>query len=139
VNVLRSFARDLVQFLQADRAARSATPVEAAGKSLQPVREQKVAPVLGLSRFRDAFEQFPQGLGGTMRTLQAERAFQRQAPVAAQLKNLSRDGFDAGRRAPVDLSGGVKASALASVPDAPVSAASAKGGFTASLDDLAGL
>lgn len=137
MNVLRSFARDLVKFLEADRASRSATPVEAGGKSLQPVREQKVPQVLGLSRFRDAFEQFPQGLGGTMRTLQAERAFQRQP--AAQLKNLSRDGFDAGRRSPVDLSGGVKAPAVALAPDAPAKAASAAGAFTASLDDLAGL
>lgn len=137
MNVLRSFARDLVQFLEADRASRSATPVELGGKNLQPVREQKVAPVLGLSRFRDAFEQFPQGLGGTLRTLQAERAFQRQAP-AVQLQHMQRDGFDGGRRAPVDLSGGVKASATASKPEAPAPAAHAPV-FTASLDDLLGL
>lgn len=137
MNVLRSFARDLVQFLQADRQARSATPVEAGGKSLQPVREQRVPAVLGLSRFRDAFEQFPQGMAGTMRTLQTERAFQRAAP--AQLQSFSRDGFEAARRAPVNLSGGLKAPAQASMPEAPAPAASAKGSFTASLDDLAGL
>ncbi|MEW5738418.1 MAG: hypothetical protein AB1938_05800 [Myxococcota bacterium] len=136
MNVLRSFARDLVQFLQADRASRAATPVEVGSQSLQAVREQKVAAVIGLSRFRDAFEQFPQGLAGTVRTLQAERAFQR--PLAAQLQNLSRDGFESARRSPVDLSGGVKAPAAALVPEAPAPA-SAQGSFTASLDDLAGL
>jgi hypothetical protein len=139
VNVLRSFARDLVQFLHADRAARSATAVEVGGQSLQAVREQKVPAVLGLSRFRDAFEQFPQGMQGTVRTLQAERAFQRQAPVAAQLQHFSRDGFEAARRAPVNLSGGVKAPASALVLEAPAPAAGARGSFTASLDDLAGL
>lgn len=138
MNVLRSFARDLVKFLEADRASRSATPVQPGGQSLQPVREKKVPAVLGLGRFRDAFEQFPQGMAGTMRTLQSERAFQRQPP-AMQLKNLARDGFDAGHRAPVDLSGGVKAPAVALAPDAPAPAAPSHGAFTASLDDLAGL
>jgi hypothetical protein len=138
MNVLRSFARDLLQFLEADRASRSATPVQPGGQSLQPVREKKVPAVLGLGRFRDAFEQFPQGATGTMRTLQAERAFQRLAS-ALPLQHLMRDGFDPGRRALVDLSGGVKAPAVALAPHAPAPAAAAPAAFTASLDDLVGL
>jgi hypothetical protein len=138
VNVFRSFARDLVQFLHADRVARSATPVEVGGTSLQAVREQKVPAALGLSRFGDAFEQFPQGFTGTVRALWAERAFQRPAPMAQQLPHFSRDGFEPARRAPLDLLGG-HAPVAALVPEAPVSAAHAHGGFTASLDDFVGL
>ena len=98
------------------------------------MRGNQVAAVLGLSRFRDGFEQFPQGAQGALRTLQSERAF-RPAVTAA---SLQRDGFDGGRRGPVDLSGGVKPSFEVSTPAAEPHAAPSAG-FSASLDDLGAL
>lgn len=132
MNVLRSLARDLWNVLDVNKGA-AASP-EVGAKTLDAVRQQRVPGVLGLSRFRDGFEQFPQGAAGTLRTLQAERAYRPAFTPAS----LQRDGFDGGRRAPVDLSGGVKvkyatreASAAVASPAAP--------DFTASLDDLAAL
>jgi hypothetical protein len=131
MNVLRSLARDLVQFLQADRS------VASEGKSLQPLGQQKAAPVVGLARFRDAFEQLPQGLGGTMRALQAERVFLQRAPFVSPMRLASGDGFEAQRRAPVDLSGGVQVNSSSVSPDvAPTASPSPAAGFSASLDDL---
>ena len=71
-----------------------------------------------------------QGAAGTLRTLQAERAFRPAFTPAS----IQRDGFDGGaRRTPLDLSGGVKAkySAQQAVASHPGPS------FSASLDDLA--
>lgn len=124
MNVLRSLARDLWNVVG------TAKSPEAGAKTLDAVRQQRVPGVLGLSRFRDGFEQFPQGPAGTLRTLQAERAFRPAFTPAA----LQRDGFDGGaRRMPLDLSGGVKAKVAAREAAASPMAAA----FSASLDDLA--
>lgn len=131
MNVLRSFARDLWNVLDVRKGA--AQP-EVGGKSLSAVREQRVPGVLGLSRFRDGFEQFPQGAQGTLRTLSAERTF-RPAFTAA---TLQRDGFERGSRAPVDLRGGLK-TAVAAREDRPAAVTAAPAAFSASLDDLAAL
>jgi hypothetical protein len=134
MNVFRSLARDVWNLMDASRLSKAAGP-EAGGRTLNAVREQRVPGVLSLTRFRDGFEQFPQGVNGTLRTLQAERAFRPMVSAAS----LQRDGFDAGRRAPVDLSGGVKVKPLATTQDPVAAAAPASNGFTASLDDLAAL
>ncbi len=134
MNVLRSLARDMWNLMDASRAAKSAGP-EAGGQSLHAVREQRVPAVVSLTRFRDGFDQFPQGVQGTLRTLQAERAFRPMVSAAS----LARDGFDAGRRAPMDLSGGVKVKPLAVTKDPVAAAAPAPTAFSASLDDLAAL
>ncbi|MDP1827198.1 MAG: hypothetical protein Q8L48_28250 [Archangium sp.] len=129
MNVLRSLARDLWNVVGAAKAP------EAGAKTLDAVRQQRVPGVLGLSRFRDGFEQFPQGAAGTLRTLQAERAFL----PAFKPASLQRDGFDGGaRRMPVDLCGGVKTKYATGEASGAV-AAPAGGGFNASLDDLASL
>jgi hypothetical protein len=132
MNVLRSLAREMWNLMDASRASTSAVP-KPGEQSLNAVRQQRVAPVLNLSRYRDSFEQFPQGVQGTWRALRRERAFQPQVSAAT----LQRDGFDLGRRSPVDLSGGVKAAPLASKRDAVQASPIAPTAFTASLDDLA--
>lgn len=131
MNVLRSLARDLWNVLDVTQG--SATP-EVGAKTLDAVRQQRVPGVLGLSRFRDGFEQFPQGAAGTLRTLQAERAFRPTFIPASR----QRDGFEGGRRSPVDLSGGVKG-AFSKTAEKPAPAAPASPDFSASLDDLASL
>lgn len=123
MNVFRSLARNLWNALEVKGAAQP----EPGAKTLNVVREQRVPSVLGLSRFRDGFEQFPQG---ARRTLQAERAY-RPAMTAA---NLQRDGFDGAHRAPVELSGGLRSAAF----EGPAQPRAAQG-FTASLDELAAL
>ena len=130
MNVLRSLARDLWNVLD---VRKSAAP-EPGAKTLDAVRQQPVPAVLGLSRFRDGFEQFPQGALGTLRTLQTERAYRPAFTPAS----LQRDGFDGGRRAPVDLLGGVQAKFVKHEEPAAPSAPAALD-FSASLDDLAAL
>jgi hypothetical protein len=128
MNVFRSLARNVVSFLD----VKGASQPEPGAKTLNAVRQQRVPGVLGLSRFRDGFEQFPQGAQGALRTLQAERAYR---PTYSAPLNTQRDGFDGGRRSPVDLSGGVKPAAFHVSNEAPVAAQ----GFSASLEDLASL
>ena len=130
MNVFRSLARNLFNVPE----VKGATQPEPGGKTLNAVRQQRVPGVLGLSRFRDGFEQFPQGAQGALRTLQAERAYR---PTFSAPANTQRDGFDGARRAPVDLSGGVKPAAFEVKQQAP--AAATAGAFSASLDDLASL
>jgi hypothetical protein len=132
MNVLRSLARDLWNVLDVSKTGVQSPDVGAT--TLNAARQKAVPAVLGLSRFRDGFEQFPQGAVGTLRTLQAERAFRPQVTAQA----LQRDGFDGARRLPVDLSGGFKPSVHVTnaVPTAPVQAAPA---FSASLQDLSAL
>jgi len=130
MNVFRSLARNLWNAVE----IKGTSQPEPGAKTLNAVREQRVPGVLGLSRFRDGFEQFPQGVQGTLRALQAERAFRPQLTAAS----LQRDGFEGGHRAPVDLSGGVKAPAFEVKVETPAAAPS-NAGFTASLDDLAQL
>lgn len=94
--------------------------------SLTLVREQRVTPVLGLDNFADAFEQLPQqpreqaraqarlGSQAVRRVhVPAETSAPYQpglsAASAQQLAQLQRsrqrDAFEAGRKAPVNLSG----------------------------------
>lgn len=130
MNVLRSLAREFLNVFDAGRAAQP----EPGAKTLNALRQPAVPPVLGLSRFRDGFESFPQGPLGTMRALSAERAF-RPVVSAAQLQH---DGFEAAPRSPVDLSGGVKPSFQLS-EQTPAAAPAPDAGFMASLDDIAAL
>jgi hypothetical protein len=134
MNVFRSLARDVWNVFEAGRAK---SP-EAGAKTLDAVRQQRVPGVLGLSRFRDGFEQFAQGAQGTVRTLQAERAY-RPAMVRAPL--VRGDGFDgpSGRKNPVDLAGGVKTKYSTREESAAAASPSSQGHFNASLDDLASL
>jgi hypothetical protein len=132
VNVFRSIARDVMDL--ANRVAVKA-PADLPSGSLAAVRQQRVAPVLQTSRFRDAFEQFPQGARGTLGTLSAERAFRPQFS-AAPGRSLQTDGFERATRRGVDLSGGLKASSKAESKADPISAGVASNGFNASLDDL---
>lgn len=130
MNVLRSLARDV---WNVSEASKSKTP-EPGARTLDAVRQQRVPGVLGLSRFRDGFEQFPQGAQGTLRTLQAERAYR---PAMVRVPLVRGDGFDAstGRRNPVDLAGGLKTK----YSTREESALPAQPHFSASLDDLASL
>jgi len=127
MNVLRSLARQLLNTQVAESS------LKAQPNSLAAVREQRVAKVVGLPKFADAFEQLPQGTRGTAQTFKAERAWQPNARLQVVLG--ARDGFEAGRRAPVDLSGGVRTAARLPEempPRPPVRS----NGFSASLDDL---
>lgn len=134
MNVLRSLARDLWNVLDVRGRGEVQGPEAGAG-TLNAARQKAVPAVLGLSRFRDGFERFPQGAVGTLRTLQAERAFRPQLTQATR----SRDGFDGARRAPVDLSGGVKPAAFSAQTELAAPAAAPAPAFSASLDDLGGL
>lgn len=134
MNVLRSLARDLWSVLGAERSARGAA--QPGAQTLSAVRQARVPSVLGVHRYRDAFEQLPQGVHGALRTLAGERAFRPVSTVRPSPHQ--RDGFDAAPRLPVDLSGGVAPSVAQAQAEAPV-AAPPGNGFTASLDDLAAL
>lgn len=123
-----------MSLVKAERFSHTPSATEVGAQSLQPVRQQRVAPVLNVSRFRDAFEQFPQGAPGMLRTIQSERAFRPALAALPTARSLMRDGFDGGRRAPVNLSGGVRAPAVQ--VEQPVAAAAPSNAFTASLDDL---
>jgi hypothetical protein len=131
MNVLHSLARELVRFLEVDRPARGASPVQPGGASLQPVRERRVPAVLGLSRFRDGFEPLP-GVAAV-----ALRGPQR--PAAAVLTALTRDGFEGGRRSLLDLSGGAVGTPPLSATTAARAGVPFAGAFSASLDDLLAL
>ncbi len=130
MNVFRSLARDVFNF--ASNRVGADAPVEPGAKTLAPLREQRVPPVLGTSRFRDAFEQFPQGAHGNLRTLATERAFRPQFS-ASPARSLQTDGFERPTRRAVDLSGGLD------TPARSTSGGSASPGFAASLDDLGAL
>jgi hypothetical protein len=121
VNVFRSLARDVLNFA----SNRAQAPVEAGAKTLAPLRERRVPPVLGTSRFLDAFDQFPQGARGNLRTLAGERAFRPQFS-ASPARSLQTDGFERATPRAVDLSGGLSSPRPSS-----------DNGFVASLDDLA--
>lgn len=123
-----------MQLMKAERFSRTPSATEVGAQSLQPVREQRVAPVLGLSRFRDAFEQFPQGAPGTLRTLSSERAFRPATAPLPTARSLLRDGFDSGRRAPVNLTGSARPAVAVAVEK--VAAQPPANAFMASLDDL---
>lgn len=132
MNVFRSIARDVLDL--ANRVADKA-PADLAAGSLQAVRQQRVAPVLQTSRFRDAFEQFPQGARGTLSTLATERAFRPQFSSAPS-RALQTDGFERSSRRGVDLTGGLKAASKLESKSDVVAASTASNGFNASLDDL---
>jgi hypothetical protein len=125
MNVLRHLARNLWNAIETRGAERQA---EVGAKTLHAARQQRVAPVLGLSRFRDGFEQLPPA--DAARTFASGRA-----PTQTFAARL-RDGFDAVARRPVDLSGGSRPAAASASREANVAA---HPGFAASLQDLAAL
>lgn len=127
---LRSLARGILNVLDLGKAAQP----DPGATTLDAVRQKSVPAVLGLSRFRDGFEQFPQGPLGTLRAASAENTY--RATVDAS--TLQRDGFERSARTPVDLTGGVKPQYQVTEP-APQPAADVGAGFVASLDDIAGL
>lgn len=130
MNVLRSLAKNLWNVLDVGKAAQP----DVGAKTLEAVRQKAVPSVLGLSRFRDGFDQFPQGPLGTLRAATSQSTYRASFNAAA----LQRDGFERGGRAPVDLSGGVKPQ-YQLTEQAPAPAAGASNGFAASLDDIAAL
>ena len=130
MNPLRNFARGILNVLDLGKAAQP----DAGAKTLDAVRQKAVPAVLGLSRFRDGFEQFPQGPLGTLRAVSSQSTY--RATVDAS--TLQRDGFERNTRTPVDLTGGVKPQYQVT-EQAPQPAADVSAGFVASLDDIAGL
>lgn len=144
MNVLRSLARELFNLYGTDSAQRKG---EAGLRSA--LDKRIVPPVVDLSRYRDSFEQLPQG-SAALKTLKGERAFVKSSwaalglssfdarPSAAEPRTQAHfhDGFEAGRRRPVDLSGGVKPTPVTLAPEAPAPAPALTNGFAASLDDL---
>lgn len=150
MNVFRSLARELIS-LYGNEATKQTGEV-----GLRSALEKRVVPpVTDLGRYHDSFDQLPQHFASAMNSLKGERAFTKSswaslgmtseaaAPTSqpsfrasspAFASHLS-DGFEAARRSPVDLSGGLKPAVA--VPDAkPALRASGSNGFTASLDDL---
>jgi hypothetical protein len=121
-------------------AASAATPnaAELSGQSLNAVRGEKVPPVVGLGRFRDAFEQLPQSMQGALRSIGTERALSPHFS-ASPARALATDSFQAAPRAPVDLSGGGKPVTLPAAEAPEVQTTPTPGGFSASLDDLGSL
>jgi hypothetical protein len=83
--------------------------------------------------FQDSFEPAASQRASASEVRAAHSYFS-AAPAAA----LQVDSFEAGARAPVDLTGGVKPPMLAA-EEAPPAAPRATPDFTASLDDLEGL
>jgi hypothetical protein len=130
MNVFRSIARDLLNTLSAESMARRTPGVS----GLNTVRQQKVAPVVDPTRYRDSFDQLPQGARARA-AMQPERRTFHSALSVARNDSFLRDGFERAQRAPVDLSGGVKPQfdVEAQAPQRPVLPGN---GFTASLDDL---
>ena len=142
MNVLRTLANRLWNTFE----TKAAQP-EAGAHTLDVVREQRVPAVLGLSRFRDGFEQLPlpndtrrPGQPRILRPLPPEPpASFGPAMTNAPRVVMHRDGFDAGVSARVDLHGGLR-----SPPSAPNHASRTEAraplfGFSASLDQLAAL
>lgn len=131
MNALRAFSQDLMRFFDIERASK--TP-QAGVSGLQAVRQAPVPAVVRTGLFQDGFDRQPQGVG---------RTFAAAQPMAvafkAKLQAVLGDGFDGGRRSPVDLSGGSRAPAMAPASDAPAAARAAAPAFTASLGDLLGL
>jgi hypothetical protein len=123
MTILRNLARNLWNAIE----TKSATQPEAGARTLQSVRQERVPPVLGLSRFRDGFEQFPQASG---------RAASQPTFRPTSQASLQRDGFDAAPRKPVDLSGAFRA---ANAQTATRSRAATLLDFSGSLSQLAAL
>jgi len=131
MNVLRSIARDFFNRV----AAENLTRPEVGVSGLNGVRQQRVAAVVDATRYRDSFEQLPQGSRGVRQTLGAERRSFHSALSAARTDSFMRDGFEAAHRAPVDLSGGVKPAVHVEEQAAPRPTLPSNG-FMAALDDL---
>lgn len=133
------FARNLADMLSLQRL-RGEGAVESGPGQLNAVRDSKrVAAVVNSGQFSNTFERFPDQARVPVRQAQVtvRRPFQAQfSEVPAQV--LASDGFDAPRRRPVDLSGGLKnPTTLASnAPDLSGASKPRGKGFEASLDDL---
>jgi hypothetical protein len=99
--------------------------------ALPPATKAPVAPVADAGLFQDSFEPAASQRASEVR---AGHSSFSAAPAAA----LQVDSFEAGARAPVDLTGGVKPPMLAA-EEAPPAAPRSAPDFSASLDDLEGL
>lgn len=150
MNVLRSLARELLSFTGLESAKQSGEV------GLRTALDKRIVPpVVDLGRYRDSFERYertPTNLSGAVQSLKSERAFTKSGWASLGLSPLSpmeqaslratasqahvADGFEPGRRPPIDLSGGVKPVVTALTPEKPAPAAPGSNGFTASLDDL---
>lgn len=150
MNVLRSLARELLSFTGLESAKQSGEV------GLRTALDKRIVPpVVDLGRYRDSFEHFertPSNLSSTMQALKGERAFSKAGWASLGLSPLTpmeqaslrapssqahlADGFEPGRRSPIDLSGGVKPVVTALTPEKPAPAAPGANGFMASLDDL---
>lgn len=145
MNVLRSLARQFLSITGVESSKQSGEP------GLRGALDKKIVPpVVDLGRYRDSFEQLPSPRA--MHTLKGERAFTKSAwaSLATEAPTLSaatyrgaspalghlKDGFESGRRPPIDLSGGVKPAVTPLVPERPAPQPAGSNGFTASLDDL---
>ena len=124
MTILRNLARNLWNALE----TKNATQPEPAARTLQSLRQERVPAVLGLSRFRDGFEQFPQASG---RAAGPQRNFRPTSQASVQ-----RDGFDAAPRRPVDLSGAFRAATSQAPTPSP---AATLLDFSGSLSQLAAL
>lgn len=143
MNVLRSLARELFSLYGTDASKRSGEA------GLRTALDKKVVPpVVNLSRYHDSFDRLPtpanaksaKGTQGAkpawspLATAALDSSFE-PAAVTSSLPLRFSDGFDAGRRARVDLTGGVKPPVL--LPEErPAAKPAGSNGFTASLDDL---
>lgn len=125
MSILRNLSRNLWNAIE----IKGATAPEVGSKTLNAVRQQRVPGVLGLGRFRDGFDTLPQGVA--VRTAVPAAMFR---PAFTPTLHR-RDGFDSVRRAPVDLSGGMK-SAQAQAAKAKAEKAP---NFAATINELAGL
>jgi hypothetical protein len=126
MSLLRNLSRNLWNAIDVKAAGQRVAP---GAENLHAVRQQRVPGVLGLGRFRDGFEQLPGHVGRGR--AQAAAPFR----AATSSTGVARDGFDSGRRSPLDLSGG-----LASRVSPQTSRAAAHPpAFGASLDQLAAL
>lgn len=151
MNVLRSLARELLSFTGLESAKQSGEV------GLRTALDKRVVPpVVDLGRYRDSFERYertPSNLSGAMKSVKSERAFSKASWSALGLSPLTpmeqaslratasshahlADGFEPGRRPPLDLSGGVKPVVTTLAPEKPAPAAPGSNGFMASLDDL---
>jgi hypothetical protein len=118
------------------------------------LEKKATPPVVKLDRWRDGFDRFPKGLDGAAHLLTGERSSSKAAwgslsmqapmpaasffagPVSSPAMTMRfSDGFEAARRAPVELSGG-RRPALPAAESTVAGARAGASGFTASLDDL---
>ncbi|MBL8919479.1 MAG: hypothetical protein JNJ54_11500 [Myxococcaceae bacterium] len=148
MNVLRSLARELLSFTGLEGAKQSGEV------GLRTALDKRVVPpVVDLGRYRDSFERYERTPNLAMKPAKSERAVSKAGWSALGLSPLTpmetaslrgtsasqahlTDGFERGRRLPLDLSGGARPVVTALMPEKPASSGRGSNGFTASLADL---